>query len=101
MKIGSREFVRRVNGKAFNAIFISYARRILPDMREFFQTEEGKAYLADWLKKIEICKERWSPNSRCRSIRMRMMTTIIDKKFAPAERLGRTFLAGITAKTYL
>ena len=51
MKIGSRGFVRTVNGKAFNAIFISYARRILPDMREFFQTEEGKAYLADWLKK--------------------------------------------------
>lgn len=51
MNIGSREFVRTVNSKPFNAIFTAYARRILPDMRDFFRSEEGQEYLTEWKKK--------------------------------------------------
>ena len=50
MILASIEFNKSINSKEFDKSYLALSKILHSDMRDFFQTDFGKAYYQKWLK---------------------------------------------------
>ena len=69
---------QKINVALPEELLNSFAKALVPEIRAFYDSDEGKAYFDKWLTKHSECDER-TPDARASGVSISVQSTSHDK----------------------